>query len=179
MRYVFMFLPFANTLAVYILWKTSEENSHLTDKIFRKVNLVFPAVALILIVLPFFIKVSIGWIIFFAIAISAFSLVYYRTKINRIWMLCAGFILLRMTYAVIFIPLQEKGIRINYRNVVADMLAASKGEEIIYWTKPQTFNLGIYTKYIQWNAADIILPPFIYCQFPHYNYYFTGRPGGL
>ena len=175
MRYVYMFIPFAYNIVIYIFWKTSEENSRWTDKMVGYAGFVFPLVVLMLIALPFFMNVGLARIIFFAIALSAFSIAYYRMQFNRVWMLCCGFILLRMLYASVFIPIQANGLRIHYRNVVAEMLAANDGGEITYWTQPQTHNLGIYTKHIQWNGANIILPPFLYCQFPYYNYYFTGR----
>lgn len=174
LRYVYMFIPFAYNIVLYIFWKANEESPQLIKKIFGYAKFIFAAVLIVLIALPFFEKVSFAWVCLFVLLVAAFAVFYHKTLFNRIWLLCLGFVLLRFIYASIFIPVQQRLIKINYRNVAATMVAANDFKEIRYWSEPEPFNIGLDLKHWKWSFTKITSPPFVYYQLPYYCYYQSG-----
>ena len=176
LRYVYAFIPFSFNIAMYILWKTNEESPQLLTKIFKYAVALFIMVLAIVIVLPFFAKVRLINVISFSVVLAAFIIVYRRTSINQIWMFCLGLVLVRLIYAALFIPVQQKLIKVDYRNVAASMSDANKGKEIWYWSPPEPFVFGLDLKYWKWNFESAITPPrFMNYMLPYYYNYQSGH----
>jgi hypothetical protein len=84
--------------------------------------------------------------------------------------------LVRIVYAVLFIPIQERFIKINYRGVAADLVKNLKDEDIILWTEPHAFPIGVDVDYIKWKFDSVYIPPrFKNYMLPYYIYHQSGH----
>jgi 4-amino-4-deoxy-L-arabinose transferase-like glycosyltransferase len=175
LRYVYMFVPFALNIIVYIFWKTNEEYPALINKIFKNAVYLFFILLVVILGLPFFITVPLTPVVVLSLLTIGFILFYIKTSINKVWAFCLGLVLVRMVYAVLLIPVQVKYKTINYRNVVADMLHANKGQNITYWSEPEVFDVGLDLKYWNWKFESVITTPrFTNHMIPYYWYYHSG-----
>ena len=176
LRYVYVFIPFSFNVVAYVLWQTNEEFPQLITKIFKYSVYVFIGVLIIIIGLPFFIKVPLASVIILSMILVGFIVAYWKVAINQIWMFCLGIILLRIIYAALFIPIQEDHIKVHYRNVAATMARANNGKDITYWSPPERLVYGIDLKSWKWNFDSAIAPPrFMNYMFPYYYYYQSGH----
>lgn len=176
LRYVYVFIPFSYHIIAFIFWKTTEEYPAFINKIFKYAGTVFGVIAVILIGLPFFVEVPLLWVVLSGLTLLFFIVFFKKTLINKVWAFCLGIVLLRLVYATLFIPIQERYIKINYRNVAADIIRNSKGQEITLWTKPQPFSVGIDVDYLKWKFDSVIIPPrFKNYMLPYYIYYQNGH----
>ena len=176
LRYVYVFIPFAFNIVSYILWKTNEESPQAISKIFRYAVSFFINALAVIAALPFFGKVDSLYLILCGTLVLVFIIVYTRMKQSRLLMFCLGIILLRGVYALIFIPHQQKMIKINYREVAATMVKANTGKEITYWSPPEAFVFGLDLKFRKWNFDSAVTPPhFRNYMLPYYSYYQSGH----
>jgi hypothetical protein len=176
LRYVYVFIPFSYHIIAFIFWKANEENPLFIDKIFRYAIAVFVLVLLIIAGIRFFVDVPLIWVILLGTILTGFIAFYNRIRINKIWIFCLGIVLIRIVYAVLFIPMQERLIKINYRAVASELVANAKNENIILWTEPQSFPVGIDVDYIKWKFDSVYIPPrFKNYMLPYYIYHQSGH----
>jgi hypothetical protein len=106
----------------------------------------------------------------------AFLIIYYRFSQYRIWLFIAGFMMTRLIYAAIGIPLKEKG-ETDYEALATGIARKNNFKPINYWGYPDTLNLDIVvgdTLY-KWKHKPVkVLPFFIRYQMPYYFYRATG-----
>ena len=176
LRYVYVFIPFSFNVVAYVLWRTNEVYPQLITKIFKYATYIFIGVFTIIIGLPFFLQVSLAWVIILSVLIIGFMIAYRKTAINQVWMFCLGIILLRIIYAALFIPIQQNNIRVNYRNVASSMVKAASGQNVTYWSPPERLVYGVDLKSWKWNFDSAIAPPrFMNYMLPYYHYYQRGQ----
>lgn len=176
LRYVYVFIPFSYHIIAFIFWKTKEKHPLLIDKIFKNAIAVFILVLLIVVVVRFFVNVPLSWVILLGILLAGFIALYNKVPVNRVWTFCLGIVLVRIVYALLFIPVQERSIKINYRDVAANLVKTSKNENVVLWTEPQAFPIGIDVDYIKLNFDSVYIPPrFKNYMLPYYIYHRSGN----
>ncbi|HUC79522.1 MAG TPA: glycosyltransferase family 39 protein [Flavisolibacter sp.] len=173
-RYVYMFLPFGCTVLAYIYHRYTEVYASRFNSIMKYVGGLFVLPLLTVLVLPFIETVSPGWIISLAIAFLLLLFQYYRKDANRIWLFIAGFMLVRLTYAALFIPIQYKGIE-SYNAKVKEVLAKTHRESVQYWAKAKSFPIAVKTSLFSYEAETILKPEILPLELPYYYYRNTGK----
>jgi 4-amino-4-deoxy-L-arabinose transferase-like glycosyltransferase len=176
LRYVYAFIPFAFNIIVSIFWKANEEHPALIEKIFKYAGYVFICVLAGLMALPFFVNVSLMMIVLLSLILFGFIFIYHKIKLSRVWMFCLGVVLMRLIYAVLFIPIQESTIKVHYRDVAEKMSKANNKEDIRLWSLPDTVDVGLDLKYWKWKFERVIVPPkFTNYMLPYYSFYKSGH----
>jgi hypothetical protein len=170
---VYVFIPFSYIIVGYIIWKTNEEYPDLIKNIFKYAVSVFFIALIVLIAMPFFLKLSWITVALSGLLLVVFIIFYNNSTYNKAWAFCLGLVLLRLIYAAAIIPVQEKLIRVNYRDVGASMAKANKGMDFTYWAESQHLDVGLNLKFLKFKLDSVVSPPFIYYQIPYYSYYQT------
>lgn len=175
LRYVYMFIPFCYIIISFIIWKSREEYPGLLTNVFKYAVSVFFVALLVLIVAPFFLDLPLMLVAIFCCILTGFIIFYIRTPLDKAWIFCLGLVLLRLIYAALFIPVQERLIKINYREVGASMTVTNKGKNISFWAEPQYTDVSSSLNFLHLQNESIVSPPFIFYQIPYYSYYHTGQ----
>lgn len=173
-RYVYMFLPFACTVFAAIYERFTQAYPDRLNKLLKPFGFFFLAVVAALLILPFFIRLEVVGVVFFAIAFLVFLYVYFFRAVSRIWMLVLGLVLMRLTYAALFIPLQYSGIR-QYKEPVAKLVAKSNGAPIVYKAEADVFPVTVQSRLFHYSFGTVKLPPVISYQVPYYYYLQTRK----
>ncbi|MBB1282920.1 glycosyltransferase family 39 protein [Flavisolibacter sp. BT320] len=173
-RYVYMFLPFACTILAYIYQRFSEERPDAFNKILRPFGFVFLAAAIAVGVVPFIERTSLLLIILLCAALFAYSYQFFFGSRQRIWLLIAGIILLRLTYAALFIPIQHKALQ-NYQPIVQTMVEKAGGAPISFKADAEAMPIAINTSLFRFQHDTAKVAPVLSYQVPYYYYLQTGR----
>lgn len=173
-RYVYMFLPFACTILAYIYQRFSEARPEAFNKILRPFGFVFLAVAVAVGVVPFVQEISLFPALILCAVLLFFTYQYFFGAWQRIWLLIAGVILLRLVYAALFIPLQHKALK-NYQPVVQTMVEKAGGLPISYQADPEAMPIAINTSLFRFEHDTATVAPVLSYQVPYYYYLQTGR----
>jgi hypothetical protein len=173
-RYVYMFLPFACTILAYIYQRFTEERPYVFNKILRPFGFVFLAAAIGVGVVPFLTESSLLLVIVLCAVLLFYSYHYFFGAWQRIWFLVTGIILLRLTYAALFIPLQHKALQ-NYQPVVQTMVEKAGGVPISFRAEAEVMPIAINTSLFQFQHDTAKVAPVLSYQVPYYYYLQTGR----
>ena len=168
-RYVYMFLPFACTIFAAIYEQFTQAYPERLNKILKPFGFLFPVVMVVILVLPFFASTQLAWVILLACAFFGLTYGYFFQKANRIWMLLVGILLIRLTYAALFIPIQYKGIN-NYKAQVNQIITHAKGAKVVYTAEADAFPVRIQSRLFHYDFDTIAISPVMSYQVPYYYY---------
>ncbi len=175
-RYIIMFIPFIMTIVSYLYWQAEKPAPEKFNKYFGYTGLFFFLVLVSLLALPFFADISWGKVLAFAGLLSVFLIFFYKVRQYRIWLFITGFILVRLTYASIGIPVKAHG-EFDYERLAKGIAANSKGQQVYYWGRPDTLNMNVIVgdTLFRWKDKPVeVLPHYIRYQVPYYYYRVTG-----
>lgn len=175
-RYIIMFIPFATTIISYVYWQKEKQEPEIVDRWIKYAGIFFFLAAGGLILSPFFSEVSWVKVLPFAGLLLSFLFFFYRAQQKRIWLFVTGFVLVRLTYASIGIPIKEKG-EYDYEELAQNIVAKTNALSINYWGYPDTLNLNIVVgdTLLKWTDEPVkVIPFFIRYQMPYYFYRATG-----
>jgi hypothetical protein len=173
-RYVYMFLPFACTILAYIYQRFTEERPDGFNKILRPFGFVFLAVAIGVGVVPFFAESSLVLVIVLCAVLLFYTYQYFFGAWQRIWFLLAGIVLLRLTYAALFIPLQHKALP-NYQPIVQTMVEKAGETTISFRADAEAMPIAINTSIFRFQHDTAKVAPVLSYQVPYYYYLQTGK----
>jgi 4-amino-4-deoxy-L-arabinose transferase-like glycosyltransferase len=176
LRYIYMFVPFFMIIFVHLYRQFEQRHPGLVNKYLKYLGFIFILLLASILVLPFFVKVDL-WITLGAAVILAFFLIaYFKRNDNRVWFFVSAIVLIRLIYAAIGIPLQQKGM-FDYRPMMESVVQGSGGQQVRFYLPPDTLNLDIRagaTLY-KWKKSAVVVPPFLIHQIPYYYYRFSGQ----
>jgi len=175
-RYIIMFIPFIMTIITYVYWQAEKQAAEKIDKYLTYTGLFFCLGLVGLLALPFFVKVSWWNVLLFACLLLVFLIIFFRGHQYRIWLFITGFILLRLIYAVIGLPV--KGQReFDYQELAKGIALKSNYQPVYYWGRPDTLNMNVVIgdTLFRWQDKPVeVLPYYIRYQIPYYFYRATG-----
>ncbi len=173
-RYVYMFLPFACTFLAYIYQRYAEERPQAFNKILRLFGFIFLAVGIGICVVPFFEKLPLLPVVVFALVFLLLSYRYFFDAKPRIWLMIVGIVLMRLLYAVLFIPLQHKALN-NYQLIVNNMVGKTGGAPIVFKASPVQMPVSLTTSIFRYDYDTVSVAPVVSYQMPYYYYLHTGH----
>lgn len=174
-RYIYMFVPFATTIFVQLYHSYFAGRQQQLLRYLGWGGWLFVFAAAVLVVIQFI--TDAGGVRGFACALlfGAFCWQYFRYRSSiKIWLFIGGIMLLRLVYAVVFIPIQDKGTA-HYEAPMQGAVAALKGQPLRYWGPVQPFPVAIDTKVFSWRGDTISVPPLIHPQVPYYYHKHSGK----
>ncbi|HEX7848082.1 MAG TPA: glycosyltransferase family 39 protein [Chitinophagaceae bacterium] len=169
LRYIYMFIPFAMNIFVYLYEQFDQQNPGLINKYLKYVGVLFIIIFGAVLALPFFYDINTWLIIGLSVSLMIFLLAYFKPADNRIWLFIAGLILTRLVYAIIGIPIQSKGMA-DYRPMMTAMVKKANGEPVQFYLPADSLKLDVVaidTLY-KWKGETIWVPPFLLHQIPYY-----------
>jgi 4-amino-4-deoxy-L-arabinose transferase-like glycosyltransferase len=172
-RYVYMFVPFACTILVDIYYRFTERYPVLFDRLLKYLGYVFIFAFLAVIAVPFFSDTSIGWVIGLAAALLVLLFFYFRFPAKRIWWFIAGFMLVRLVYAAVFIPIQRRHIE-SYNDHALKAAQAINKNPVQYWADASSFPIAVNTTLFTYQVEVIKTPLTLPLEIPYYYYRNTG-----
>ena len=175
MRYVYMFLPFAFSIIACIYWKFSLQFPGRIEKWLRQLMWLFVLVLIAVILFPCFKPVSLTGTIIIAVALISFTYFFFQKNTIKLWQVGMGFIILRLAYAWLVIPVQNELINPHYKKEIAAMVQVAQNNQVVYWTPPELFEVAVDLKLAKWKLESVISPPVIFCQIPYYYHKYTGK----
>lgn len=173
-RYVYMFLPFACTILAFIYHRFTEERPDAFNKILRPFGVVFLAAAIGVGVVPIFADSSFVLVIVLGAVLLFYTYQYFFGAWQRIWLLVAGIVLLRLTYAALFIPLQQKALQ-NYQPIVHTLIEKAGDAPISFRADAEAMPIAIKTSLFHFQHDTAKVAPVLSYQVPYYYYLQTGR----
>lgn len=174
-RYIYMFVPFAITVFVQLYQSYFASRQQQLVRYLKWAGFLFVLAAVALLVLPFLAGVDIAAALISAVWLGIFCGQYFQYAGSlKIWMFISGIILLRLVYAVVFIPLQDRGT-VHYEAPVQQVVKALQDQALHYWGPPQPFAVAIDTKIFSWKGDTISVPPLIHPQVPYYYHKHSGK----
>ncbi|RPD50736.1 ArnT family glycosyltransferase [Paracnuella aquatica] len=174
-RYIYMFVPFATTIFVQLYHSYFAGRQQQLLRYLGWGGWLFVLAAAASVILPFVIDSGgrIGFIC--ALFLGIFCWQYFRNRSSfKIWLFIGGIMLLRLVYAIVFIPIQDRGTA-HYEAPMEEAVAASKGQPLHYWGPVQPFPVAIGTKVFSWRGDTISVPPLIHPQVPYYYHKHSGK----
>jgi 4-amino-4-deoxy-L-arabinose transferase-like glycosyltransferase len=175
-RYIIMFIPFVTSIISFVYWQYEKQHPGKFNQYLKYAGLLFALVVAALLVLPFVTNIDWWRALAFAIVLTGFLFLFYRTSQSRIWLFIAGVVLIRLIYGVIGIS--EKGKReFDYEGMIKAMAAKNNNQEVYYWAKPDTLDLNITIagKIYKWENEPVKVLPGISYPVPYYFYRATGK----
>lgn len=175
MRYVYMFLPFCMIILAYILYKFREEYPGLLYKTTSYLSLVFVAVLIAIVIVPFFISVEFAWLFVAVALISVYIVKYGAIKRHPVLYFAAGIVLLRFIYASVFIPVQYEHSRLKYDKQMAELAMINHFKPVSIYMKPEILDLTIDLKISRLRFGTFPAIPYLSYQMPYYYYRASGH----
>jgi len=175
-RYIIMFIPFAMTIISYVYFQAEKQAPEKFNHYLKYAGLFFCIILIGLLALPLFSDVSWWSTLGFATLLLVFLIIFFRIQQYRIWLFITGFILVRLIYAAIGIPVKEQG-EFDYEELAKGIVSKSNAQQIYYWGYPDTLNMNVVAgdTLIKWTDKSVeIIPFFIRYQMPYYFYRVTG-----
>ncbi len=175
LRYIYMFVPFAMNIFVYLYSQFEEQHRGLINKYLKYTGAIFCLLLGAIVMLAFFFPVNAWLVAGSVIILSVFLFVFFREQDQRIWLFVTGMVLLRLVYAVIGIPVQQKGM-FDYRPVMATVTEKANGQPLLFYMPADTLNLDIVVgdTLFRWKKDPVAVPPFLLHQLPYYYHRFSG-----
>jgi hypothetical protein len=174
MRYTYMFMPFCMILLAYIFYYFREEQPQFIYKITRYAAIVFVLIFAGILVVPFVLHVS---NLYVGITVLLFAAFMYLNKkrMGSISVFVAGIVLIRLIYALVFIPFRYNHILPKYDREMANMAGTNEFQPVSIYMPPDTLNLVIDLKVCKMNFGTIPAIPYMAYQMPYYYYRNTGQ----
>lgn len=173
-RYVYMFLPFGCTVLTQIYHRYTETYPGNLNKILKWLGFIFILPLIVVIGFPFFEKTPIGWVVAFALSFLFIIYWHYKDEARRIWWFVAGYMLLRLVYAALFIPLQRKGIE-SYNEHIQQVVKKTGRNDILYLADAANFPVAIDARLLTYQHDTIKMPYTLPLEIPYYFYRNTGK----
>ncbi|RZK09672.1 MAG: hypothetical protein EOO46_13120 [Flavobacterium sp.] len=173
-RYVYMFLPFGCSILTQIYYRYTEAYPAGLPKILKYLGFVFMVPLLVVIAFPFYEKTSIVWVVILAIGFVSLLAVYYKHEALRIWWFISGYILLRLVYAALFVPLQRNGIE-SYSDHISQVVKSTGESDVLYWADAYDFSVAVNAKLFSYQTETIKMPYTLPLEIPYYFYRHTGK----
>jgi 4-amino-4-deoxy-L-arabinose transferase-like glycosyltransferase len=175
LRYIYMFIPFAMNIFVYLYGQFEQRNPGLFNKYLKYAGIIFCLVLGGIVVLPFFYEMNFWLVAGSAIMFLFFLIAYFKQNDHRIWLFVTGLILIRLIYAAIGIPIQSKG-SFDFKPMMASMAQKANGQPVSFFLPADTLKLDIVVgdTLVKWKKDPIVVPPFLFHQIPYYYYRSSG-----
>lgn len=175
-RYIIMFVPFIMTIISYLYWQAEKQAAEKIDKYIKYAGLFFCLGLVGLLALPFFVEVSWWKVLPFACTLLVFLIIFFRAHQYRLWLFITGFVLIRLIYATIGLPV--KGQReFDYQQLAKGIVLKSNHQPVYYWGRADTLNMNVIVgdTLVKWKDKPVeVLPYYIRYQVPYYFYRATG-----
>ena len=136
-RYIIMFVPFIMTIISYLYWQAEKQAAEKLDKYIKYTGLFFCLGFVSLLALPFFVEV--GWwkVLPFACTLLVFLIIFFRARQYRLWLFITGFVLIRLIYATIGLPVKGQK-EFDYQQLAKGIVLKSNHQPVYYWGQPDT-----------------------------------------
>ena len=177
LRYIYMFTPFVMNIVVHLYDQFQKQNPGVIEKYLKYAAIIFFILLGGVIALPFFYKEVIWQVVLIAGILALFLFLFLKYKSYRLWLLITGIILMRLTYAVVGIPVQMKGL-IDYRNSMITFAEKNNNQSLNFWMPVDTINMDVVLagKMIyKWKKDPVIVPSYLFYEVPYYYYRATGK----
>lgn len=174
-RYIYMFIPFCMIAFAWIYYKTKEEHPSLIAKMERYMVIVFLVLLAGLAAVPFIVAVNYVWLGIAIIALLVYIYLYKKMSSYQVWYFATGLVLARIIYALVFIPVQTAGLKVKYRDLMAEMAKANDYGQVNIYKKPQPWAVEIDLKITRLRFDTIYASPPLAYQMPYYYYQHTGH----
>lgn len=171
LRYVYMFVPFAMNIFVHLYDQFNQRNPGLINKYIKRLGVLFFLLFGGLFLTPFFFKIN-GW--FFAllcISFFLFLIACFRFSYEKIWLVVFGVLLVRLSYSIVGIPVQNEGL-MDYKPPMAAISEKAKGQPVFFYLPADTLKLDIVTidTLYKWKKGKVLVPSSLFHQIPYYYY---------
>ena len=175
LRYVYMFLPFYFTVLAYIYWKYKSRYSIFIQGFLKYAGWLFVIVAGGVVVLPFFLNVSLTWTIVLAAALIVFIASYFKQSQYTVWLFMVGIVLIRTVYAALIVPVEHEHSTMRYDLYIKEIAKANHNQPVTYWSPADSLDFKIDVGLNKWQYESIALPPEFHYQIPYYYHRATGK----
>jgi len=175
MRYVYMFLPFAMFIIVFLFHRLVQQYEKPVRLFLLKAGYIFVLFLLGLVVLPFFYDLSFLYLAISYLLLSVFIIGYFKLHFPGILKFCLGIVLLRLVFALLIIPLKYRDTSNKYPQHMAAMAAINSYESVSIYKRPEQLDLTIDLKMTDLKLGSIPAIPYMAYQIPYYYYLSTGR----
>ena len=176
LRYIYMFIPFVMNILVHLYEQFEKQHPGKINAYLKYTAVIFFIVLIGIIALPFFYKLILWHVVIIAALFVVFLYIFLQYRNYRIWIFIAGIMLLRLTYAVIGIPVQMKG-QIDYRNSMVRFAQKNNNQPLSFWMAVDTINMDVVLagkKMYKWKKEPVVIPSYLFFQIPYYYYRATG-----
>ncbi|MCU7550017.1 glycosyltransferase family 39 protein [Chitinophagaceae bacterium LB-8] len=174
LRYVYMFLPFFYTILAYLYWKYKSHYFSTISKFLKYTGFLFLLILGGVVVLPFFLNVSIFWVVLMAVALLIFSYNYFRQSRFSIWFFIIGVVLTRLVYAALIVPVEHERSSMRYDLFIKEIGMANNHQPVTYWSPADSLDFVIDVKINKWEYESLASPPEFHYQLPYYYHRATG-----
>jgi 4-amino-4-deoxy-L-arabinose transferase-like glycosyltransferase len=174
MRYVYMFLPFCMIILAYIFYYFREEYPRLVGKIIRYGIGVLAIVFAGIVIAPFFLKIDLV-LALSGVGLYFLYLFFSKKSTGYIGYFAGGIVMMRLVYALVFIPVRYEGTMVKYDKEMAVMAGVNNFQPVTIYRRPDTLNLVIDLKISKLNFGTIPAIPYMAYQMPYYYFRNTGQ----
>jgi 4-amino-4-deoxy-L-arabinose transferase-like glycosyltransferase len=174
MRYVYMFLPFCMMILAYIFYYFKEEYPRIVPKITRYAAMVLAIVFAGIVIVPFFLKIDLV-LALSGVLLYILYLFISKKKTGYISYFAGGIVMMRLVYALVFIPFRYEGTTVKYDKEMAAMADVNNFQPVTIYRRPDTLNLVIDLKISKLNFGTIPAIPYMAYQMPYYYFRNTGQ----
>lgn len=169
LRYSYMFYPFM-TLFFAVIFDHYCKFLNL-NKVLKYVGFAFILLLIATLLLPVFFEFEIFPFIIVISFLAFFIYKYFNTQTNLIWFFAAGIIIVRFSYAALYMPIMDENRKSTKYRIPLKQAAAFIGSDTIrFYAKPDTLPISIDLKFFTFRRENILVPPEIFKQVPYYYY---------
>lgn len=172
-RYSYMFFPFFCTILAHLFY-TYKQTINLKS-VFKYLGFLFVIIIAASLVISFLKPEYFLHSMLVALFLTVFVVFYFKAY-KGIWSFVSGLVLVRLAYAILFMPVMYANTKsIKYRHHINNTSALNKNEPLSFYAPPDTLSVEVDMKFYKWGAGKIITPPEIFKQVPYYYYQATGH----
>lgn len=175
MRYVYMFVPFAMIILAYIFYYTREEHREWVNSILKKLPIVFVLILAATIAAPFWLNLQIQWVIIAAVVLIGYLILFRRANRYGLAYFGFGIVVLRLVYALLFIPVRAEKTELRYDREMAEMARLNNYQPISIYRPAEPLPLVIDLKFAELDFGTIPSIPYMAYQMPYYYYRASGH----
>ncbi|OLY92169.1 hypothetical protein BUE76_09895 [Cnuella takakiae] len=174
-RYVYIFAPFASVVFVTLLRSWAQTKPALVNKVLKYPGWIFLIATAGVLALPFITATALWLAIPVALLLGAFTWFYFQVRAAlRLWLFIAGIILLRLTYAVVLIPILHRA-KAYYQTPMAEVAAKFGNGPLTYYAPPEKLAVQAFYRYLPVSSDTVLTPKHIVSQLSYYYYRNTGQ----
>jgi 4-amino-4-deoxy-L-arabinose transferase-like glycosyltransferase len=176
MRYVYMFLPFCMIIIAYVYYYFREEYPRFVQRITRYGVVVFAVIFAVIIIAPFFLRSDFTFALAGVLVYATYVLLARRRNAyTYIGFFAGGIVMVRLVYALVFIPVQYQATTLKYDREMKEMAVANNYQPVTIYKKPDTLDLVIDLKLSKLDFGTIPAIPHLAYQMPYYYFRATGQ----